>query len=181
MADTSPKSEIFAGDSLTWTSSFSDYPANQSWVANITFQKPGETPLNITATATSTKHRFVATAEQTALLQAGTWTWGIRVTQSTTAKIVQIGEMLVRPNPAAVREETHNEKCLRLLQAAIENRLVDVQESISILGQDITKVPAAQLDMMLNRYQIRVNEERRQFNRLTTGNRRRRSRIYLKG
>ena len=67
------------------------------------------------------------------------------------------------------------------MQAAIENRLVDVQESISILGQDITKVPAAQLDIMLNRYQIRVNQERREFNRLTTGNRRRRSRIYLTG
>ena len=181
MADTSPKSKIFAGDSLTWTSSFPDYLANASWVANITFQKPGETPLNITATASGEDHSFVATAEQTALLQAGTWTWGIRVTKTTTAKVVQIGEMLVRPNPAAVEEETHNEKCLRLLQAAIENRLVDVQESISILGQDITKVPAAQLDIMLNRYQIRVNQERREFNRLTTGNRRRRSRIYLTG
>lgn len=63
----------------------------------------------------------------------------------------------------------------------MEQRLVDVQESVSILGQDITKVSASQLDILLNRYQVRVNQERREAYRLASGNRRRRSKIYLVG
>ncbi len=61
----------------------------------------------------------------------------------------------------------------------MEDRLVDVQESISVLGQDITKVPISELERLTNYYQSRVNEELRLKQRLTTGKRRRLSRIYL--
>jgi hypothetical protein len=63
----------------------------------------------------------------------------------------------------------------------MENRLEDVQESISILGQDITKVPAVELERLLDRFQMRVNREHRQKQLLTEDTRRRKGRIILKG
>jgi len=181
VADTSPKTDTFAGDSFSWTSTYGDYPASSSWVATCTFQRPGENPLTITGTASGADHSFAVTAEESAILKPGRWTWAIRVTKTTTATVVEVGETIIRPNPAAIEEETHSEKCLRLIKAAMEQRLVDVQESVSILGQDITKVSASQLDILLNRYQVRVNQERREAYRLASGNRRRRSKIYLVG
>lgn len=179
MADTSPKATLFAGDSSDWTTTLTDYPASSSWVAVCVFQKPGKEPLRIEATASGADHAFRLEAEQSATLEPGRWTWAMRVAKDTTTKTVRQGEMVVRPNPEAVAAETHPEKCLKLLKAAIEARFVDVQESISILGQDITKIPAGELHRLLNLYQSQVNHERRFNNHLITGKRRRRSRIYL--
>ena len=179
MADTSPKATLFAGDSSDWTTTLSDYPASSSWVAVCVFQKPGKEPLRIEATASGADHAFRLESEQSATLEPGRWTWAMRVSKDTTTKTVAIGETVVRPNPEAVAVDSHAEKCLKLLEAAIEERFVDVQESISILGQDITKIPAGELHRLLNSYQAKVNNERRFKNHLATGKRRRRSRIYL--
>ena len=179
MADTQPKNSIYAGDSSDWTTTLNDYPASSSWVAVCVFQKPGNEPLRIEATASGADHAFTLGAEKSASLEPGRWNWAIRVSKDTTTKTVTIGEMFVRPNPEAVPVETHFEKCLKLLRAAMEERLVDVQESISVLGQDITKVPISELERLTNYYQSRVNEELRLKQRLTTGKRRRLSRIYL--
>lgn len=94
---------------------------------------------------------------------------------------MQIGETVIRPNPQAVAAPSHAEKCLKLIETALEERFVDVQESISILGQDINKVAAADLERLMDRYQARVNNERRHAHRLATGSRRNRGRIYLAG
>ena len=181
MADTAPKSTIHAGDSFDWESDFSDYPANDSWEAIAVFQKPGNQPVKVIATTSGTKFVFTITAGECALLEPGKWNWAIRVNKTTTSKTVQTGSTEIRPNPEAAYVESYNEKCLRLVKAAIENRLEDVQESISILGQDITKGPAIELERMLDRFQMRVNREHKQKQLLTENKRRRKGRIILKG
>tara|TARA_Y100000361_G_C11071892_1_gene296154 strand:- start:167 stop:805 length:639 start_codon:yes stop_codon:yes gene_type:complete len=181
VADSSPKSALFAGDSSSWTSTFNDYPASGGWVATCIFQRPGSEPLRLEATASGVDHVFRLETEHSASLVPGRWTWAIRVLKDTEAVTVQIGETVVRPNPEETPEETHAEKCLRLLQIATEERFVDVQESISLLGQDINKIPALELLQLTDRYQAKVNNERRQKHRLISGLRRRRGRIILTG
>ena len=180
MADTAPKSTIFAGDSFSWESEFSDYPASDSWEAITVFQKPGNQPLKIIGTASGAKFVFTVTAGECALLEPGKWNWAIRVNKTTTSKTVKTGFTEIRPNPEAAYVESYNEKCLRLVKEAMENRLEDVQESISLLGQDITKVPAVELERLLDRFQMRVNREHRQKQTLTENKRRRGGRIILK-
>jgi len=150
-------------------------------VATCVFQKPGQEPLSLEGTASGTDFVFTFTAEQSAALAPGRWNWAIRVAKDTTAKTVQIGETVIRPNPQAVAAPSHAEKCLKLIEAALEERFVDVQESISIMGQDISKVSAAELHRLMNRYQAKVNNERRHTHRLATGSRRNRGRIFLRG
>lgn len=179
MADTSPKQSIFAGDSSSWVSSFNDYSAAE-YEGIITFQKHGFDPVKLIATASGTDFSFTFPAEKSALMQPGKWNWAIRVTKTTTSKTVLIGTIVIRPNPERVHEETFYEKCLKLVKDAIENRLIDVQESISILGQDITKVPINELHTLQHYYQAQVNKERKFTEQLITGRKTRRSRIYLK-
>ena len=181
MADTAPKSTIHAGDSFSWESNYSDYSASDSWEAIAIFQKPGNQPIKLLGTASGTKFVFTMTAGECALMEPGKWNWAIRVSKTTTSKTVETGSTEIRPNPEAAYVESYNEKCLRLVKAAIENRLEDVQETISILGQDITKVPAVELERMLDRFQMRVNREHRQKQLLTENKRRRKGRIILKG
>lgn len=179
MADTSPKSQIFAGDSSSWISSFNDYSAAE-YEAAIIFQKHGFAPVKLIATANGTKFSFTFPAEKSATMEPGKWNWAIRVNKTTTSKTILIGSIIIRPNPERIYEETFYEKCLKLIKDAIENRLVDVQESISILGQDITKVPIAELHTLQHYYQAQVNKERKFKEQLITGKKTRRSRIYLK-
>ena len=179
MAESAPKTTKHAGDSSTWESTFSDYPASSAWVAVCTFQRPGEAPLRIEAAASGADHAFTFSAADSASLAPGRWTWAIRVTKDSTTKVVQTGEIEIKPNPEATPTPSHYEKCLALIKAALEERFEDVQDSVAILGQDITKVPAAELERLLHRYQALVNNERRQAYRLATGNRRRHGRIYL--
>ncbi len=181
MADSAPRSSIYAGDSWDWEATFSDYPASASWLAETIFLKPGEDAIKLKGTADGDAFDFAITPDASASMAPGVWTWAIRVWKGTVSKVVKTGKTTVRPNPSAIRPESHNEKCLRLVQAAMEERLEDVQEAISILGQDITKVSAGELERLMDRYQARVNDERRRLNRDITGERRRRGRIYLKG
>ena len=179
MADTAPKASFYAGDSSTWTSTFSDYSAADSWVATCVFQRPGANAFRVEGTASGADHVFTISPSDSAALEAGRWLWGIRVAKDTTTKTVATGTSVILPNPEAIPVETHNEKCLRLLQAAMEERAVDVQESISILGQDVTKIAAVELEGLIDAYQAKVNRERKHAFRLFSGDRTRRSRIYL--
>ena len=178
MADNSPKSSLYAGDSSSWTSSFTDYPAT-TWEAIIIFQKHGFDPVKLIATASGTDFSFTFPAEKSALMEPGKWNWAIRVTKTTDSVTASIGITVIRPNPERVYEPTYYEKCLNLVKDAIENRLVDVQETISILGQDITKVPVNELHRLQHYYQAQVNKERKFKEQLITGKKTRRSRIYL--
>jgi hypothetical protein len=178
VADTNPKLRLYSGDSSSWTSSFSDYPAT-SWDAVATFQKYESNPVTILGVASGTDFTFTFTSEKSALMEPGEWNWSIRVKNGTTIKTISAGKTTILPNPERLHIPTHNEKCLGLIQDALESRFVDVQESISILGQNITKVPVGELHRLMNYYQARVNRERKFKERLTTGKRTRRSRIYL--
>lgn len=181
MANTTPPSSIYCGDSYTWTATLTDYSA-ASYSARVVFSRVGEDPVSIDGTASGTDFAFTIPLGTSQAMEPGKWLWAYRViaTDASESKIAATGSTWFRPDPAAEsREKTHNEKCLELCKAAMENRLTDVQESFSVLGQDITKVPAGELERLLDRYQTKVNEERKKLHALRTGARRRRSRVYL--
>jgi len=179
VADSAPKKSFYAGDSSTWTSSFADYSAAESWVATCVFQRPGASAYRIEGVASGTDFVFTISPSDSSALESGRWLWGIRVAKDATTKTVATGTTVVLPNPEAIPVETHNEKCLRLLKAAMEERAVDVQESISILGQDVTKIASMELEQLIDNYQAKVNRERKHAYRLFSGDRTRRGRIYL--
>ena len=181
VADTSPPTVITAGDSQEWEMTFSDYSA-VSYDAELVFQRPGSERLKLTGVADGAAFDFTLTAEESAAMDAGQWTWAVRVMQQSgsTVKTVAIGETQVKPDPIAEPDPTRNERILALLEARIEERAFDVQESISVLGQDISKTDIGTILDWRERYQAMVNRERWKRHYDITGNRRRRGRIYLR-
>lgn len=179
MADTAPKSKIYAGDSSSWTSSFSDYPAT-TYSATCIFQRHGTDPITLIGAASGTDFAFTFESEKSSLLAPGEWHWAIRVKKAAEIVTASTGKIKILPNPERIYQPTFYEKCLNLIHAAIEDRLTDLQESITILGQDITKIPAGELHRLQHYYQAQVNKERKFNEQLITGRRTRRSRIYLK-
>lgn len=179
MADTIPKAKLYAGDSSAWISSFTDYPA-PTWSASIIFQKHGNEPVSIIGVTSGTNFSFTFQGEKSSSMQPGVWNWAIRLKNGAQVVTISIGKTIILPNPERQYEPTFYEKCLNLIKAALEDRLEDVQETISILGQDITKIPVGELHRLLQYYQLLVNKEIKFKNQLITGKRTRRSRIYLK-
>lgn len=179
MADTRPKTKLYAGDSSTWTSSFSNYPAT-TYSAICIFQKHGTAPITLISTASGNDFVFTFESEKSSLLDPGEWNWAIRVKNGTEIVTASAGKTKILPNPERIYQPTFYEKCLKLIQDALEDRLTDLQESITILGQDITKIPAGELHRLQHYYQAQVNKQRKFTEQLITGRRSRRSRIYLK-
>ena len=139
-------------------------------------------PVVLYGTANGSDFDFSLTPELSAGMIAGEWNWACRVTKisGTESKIAAVGNCTVRPDPAALNKtKSRNEKILGLIDAAIEERAVDVQESFGLLGQDITKTSAVDLMAMRNRYQALVNKEKQVEEFRRTGQRRRPGRIYL--
>ena len=179
MALTAPPATHYAGDSETWTTTYADYLASASWVATCTFLRAGSEPVSLEGVASGDAHVFTLPVEKSGGMEPGEWSWAVRVIKDGTNKVVATGASLIRPDPMAALAESHNEKCLRLVQAAMEDRLTDVQESISILGQDITLVASETLHALHNSYQSKVNLERKRLHKIRSNCRPRTPRIYL--
>ena len=167
MPETAPPATIYAGDSAAWTFTDSRYPS-PTWEAKCVFQRVGQDPVQCDATADgSGGHSFAMPTSKSAGMAAGEWVWAVRVTDASEdeSAIAASSSTIVFPDPAATtRTESHAETCLTLVKAQLEGRLVDGQESFSMLGQDITKIPATDLIALKDHYQSQVNHERRREN-----------------
>lgn len=91
---------VTAGDTVTWTRSLGDYPANASWVLNYRLINAlGK--IDIVATASGADHLVTVTAANSAAWQAGTYTWQAFVTKAAERYTVGSGSIVVKPNLAA--------------------------------------------------------------------------------
>jgi hypothetical protein len=71
--------------------------------------------------------------------------------------------LLVERDPrtaAAGSFQTHNERTLAIIEAAIEGRLTADIESYQIAGRAVSKIPATELVALRNKYAAAVNQER---------------------
>ena len=180
MAFSEPPASLYAGDSNSWTKGFTNYPAT-SHVARWVFSALNTDPVVIYGTANGNDFDFALTPELSAGMLGGEWSWACRVTKisGTESKIAATGSVTVRQDPAALnRTKSRNEKILELIDAALEERAVDVH-SFGVLGQDITKTSATDLMALRNRFQALVNKERQVEEYRRTGVRRRPGRMFL--
>jgi hypothetical protein len=112
--------------------------------------------------ASGTDQRFTVAAAVTALWAAGTYTWTLKVS-GTSTQAVQTGLITVLTNPATATATTddrsHARKALDLIEAAIENRLPNGLESYNIAGRDIRKISLLDLLKLKDRYAAIVASE----------------------
>jgi len=103
---------------------------------------------------------FSVSSAKTATLAPGVWTVAIVATNEGNRKTIDSRKVEVKRNPLGT-PDTHNRRCLALVQSAIEGRFVDQAESISYLGQSLQLLPMAELRRLQAEYLKKVRDEER--------------------
>lgn len=89
-----------AGDTLAFTKTLADYPADESWVLSYTLIN-ATAKISITATASGADHAVSVAAATTANWVAGAYTWLAVVTKAAERYSVGQGSITIAPNLAA--------------------------------------------------------------------------------
>lgn len=160
-----------AGDTWTWSRAFPDYPTADY---TLSYAIRGASRLDWDAgwvTETGGSYVVEIPAASTADLVAGTYRWAAYVTDASSNRFTAgQGVFTVDPDLSlyeAGDAQTHNEKMLALVEAALEERLTGVAdggrgsvESYAVEGRQVSLIPTEQLHILLNKYRRAVTRER---------------------
>lgn len=175
MAPTTPTGEparLVAGDSWRWRiADLASYPQSESWslkyqllgasarLIEPTFQTSGDDVNHwLVSVATSVTDDVTAGRYELVKYVVGSGAYAGR--QETLKTFVV--EVLPDPRTSADGDrQTHAEKTLAVIEAAIEGRLSKDLESYSVRGRQITKIPIRDLFRLRAQYAAIVRAERR--------------------
>lgn len=151
-----------AGETVEYTRSLSDYPANDGWTLAVHLR--GDATANATVTPSGADYGVVFEAAKTAGLPAGRYEWAEIATKVGVVKQAATGSVIVTPNIATAGAgalKSDAEKTLAALQAKRDGRLTADQETIQVDGMAISRIPYDSLEEHIRRYQAIVNAELR--------------------
>lgn len=122
MVEIAVPKKIRAGDSFTFTESFSTYPAT-AWTATLYFTNQ-DNAYQFDATDSSGSHVFARTASETAAYEPGRYRWFVRVVnQADNEQSVTIGdgwtEVLPNLGDEKVDHRSHARKMFEAIEAAL--------------------------------------------------------------
>jgi len=155
--------EARAGDTWKWTRSLSDYPAS-TWTLYYRF-KNETTGFEITASASGDDYSVTVASSTTATVQAGDYAWVAWVVSGAEKFTIDSGTLKVLPDlrlgtaTAPLDTRSHARKALAAIEAVLENRATQDQESYTINGRSLTRTPVAELWKMRSRYKNEVLAE----------------------
>lgn len=167
MAHEVPQAEplvITAGDSVTWTRSFYDYPANAGWVLSYALVKDA-VRIVITGTASGSDHLISVTAATTAAWTAGTYVAQGYVTKAATSERYQVfsAELTIATNFATQSSgydsRSHAKKVLDAIEAVLESRASKSVQNWSGLEQSFSLIPTPDLLVMRSNYRVEYQGE----------------------
>jgi len=136
-----------AGDTVSFTTSYTDYRSDNGWSATVYFSGPSTLQIDATA-GTEGDFVFQIPATQTAYLKAGLYSYAIRVTSTITKKIVESGAFSVYQNPEVMTsKEAIASRMIELIEKALINQLSsgEAVESMSIAGRSLTLMNRTEL------------------------------------
>lgn len=146
-----------AGDSWQWTLALADYPAD-TWTA--TYYLRGLGKIDVAGVADDAGHLFSATAAETGAVLAGSYRYVLKVDDGAgTIETVDAGVVTVRADFATADAgdlQTHAERALALIEAALEGRVTDDVESYQILGRAVSHIPLSELRKLRAQYRSEV-------------------------
>lgn len=164
---TTEPSQVTAGDTWKWTKSVPDYSAADGWQLSYQLRGPAMLGLawatEVTAHSNGRDFSVVVPVAKTERLLEGTYHWAAYVTKAGERFEVDFGNITVRINMAVAPVaggQTHAERTLAVIEAALEGRLTGDLESYTIAGRSVTKIPVEQLWGLRSRYRAEVWRER---------------------
>lgn len=153
--------ELVAGDSWQWDRTVSDFPPSAGWSLAYRFNGPAAFEVAASTSAAGDFFAVRAPAVDNATRAAGAYRVAGFVTRGGERFTVFEGVVTVRENLAtAAASQTHAERTLAVLQAAIEGRLTADVEEYEIAGRSVKKIPMPELVRLRNVYAEMVRRER---------------------
>lgn len=156
---TNEPSLITAGNSLAWFVSFPDYPPADGWT--LSYDLTGPTTQLAPTTVNGTGYQVAVLATTTAAWTPGDCLLTAFVSRSGGAErhVLYSVAAQILPNPVAAAPSTHAQRCLALIEAAMEGRIPRGLEETTIDGQMISRSPMAQLFDLHEKYGAKVKVE----------------------
>lgn len=163
---------VRAGDTWLWKQTFPDYPVAEGWTPKYVIRGIDALPWSASyAVSSGEEWTITIPASSTDPLGAGTYEWALLLTGSGAyagrEHTVASGVLEVMPDletAVAGERQSHAERTLAILDAAIEGRLTDDLQHYIINGRQITKIPIRDLVHLRGVYKAIVYRQR--FRRL---------------
>jgi len=162
IATTEPAA-ITAGSTIKWTKNLSDYKPEDSWVLSYSlFNSSNQYTVAATDNGDSTHLADIAAAIS-ADYAVGDYQWQAYVTKTTERYDVGCGEIRINANAAtgAVDGRSHVKKTLDAIEATIEIRSTQGNESYSVDGVSVTKRSTEDLLALRTKYQAEYASEQK--------------------
>lgn len=153
---------FYAGDTVKVYRSFADYPASEGWALTAYFTGPAAT---VTVTGVADVDRWLVTLNATNSALVGTGTLRVIEKVSKSGEVFTVGQHIIesRFNPATVAAggtQTHAEKTLAVIEAALNGRMTSDIAEYSIGGRAVKKIPINELAQMRGYYAAMVERQR---------------------
>jgi hypothetical protein len=156
---------IRSGDTTSWSKSFADtYPPSSGWALVYTLVLQSDASKRLQVTSTDSNNIFLATisAAQSAALTPGTYSLFGHVSKASERYQVFVGTVEVLPNIAAVLTgdiRSSVKRTLDAIEAVIERRATSDQQSMTINGRSLSRIPVTELIVLRDRYRTDYNAE----------------------
>jgi len=154
---TAEPTEFYAGTTVAWTRTLSDYPAS---TYTLTYYLSSATDsYSFNASASGDDHAVTLTAALTAAWKAGVYKWLSVAIDGATKYQVGSGSVRIRPNFAAGNPAdrlSEDETALAAIRAVLANRATKDQEAYTIAGRSLQRTPIKDLLALESHYALRV-------------------------
>lgn len=160
------RSEIIAGDTLDFETSVPDYPKSDGWT--LTYKlipRTSGTVISFNASGTADSaddYRTQVGSTTTDDWAAGEYSWFAYVGLAGERYTVDQGTLTILPNPAdttAYDGRSHARTVLEAIEAVIEGRASKDQQSYSINGRSLQRMPIKDLLAFRAQYRAEVEAE----------------------
>lgn len=145
MTETIEPTSVYAGDTVAWTKTLSEYPASL-WTLTYSLVRDGGS-ITITATASGDAHAVSVAKATTATWLPAEYTWTAYVSDATNRFTVETGTIRIKANPAAGGYDSRSQakRTLDAVNALLEGRAGSDVSSYSIGGRSVSKMPVTEL------------------------------------
>jgi hypothetical protein len=156
-----------AGDTIKWTVSIPDYPADEGWTLTYEVKSRNGHIDTITASASGADYEVTVAAATSAAYEVGDHHYRAYVTKAGERFTVDSGTVKVIKDfedAGLFDGRGHAEKVLEAIETVIEGRATKDQESYTIAGRSLARTPIQDLLVLRDRYRAEVrrleNEDR---------------------
>lgn len=135
-----------AGDSLSFVDPLPDYPASDGWTLTYALSN-GDQQYQVSGSAQGDDHLVEAPTSSTRAWSPGEYRWQAFISKGADRHTLGRGRVEIRPDflSSAADPLSHVERTLQALEAMIEGRASSDQQTMTLNGRSLTRMPVEEL------------------------------------